>query len=67
MTPRQFQAAIDKLGLSQERAGLFFGHSKRQGQRWALGEADVPVAVEYAIRLMLEHDVVPGDLNKDFK
>lgn len=67
MTPKQFQAAIDKLGLSQQKAGLFFGYSKRQGQRWALGEADVPAAVEYAIKGMLELGWMPGDLNKDFK
>jgi hypothetical protein len=67
MTPKQFQSAIDTLGLVQEKAGLFFGYSKRQGQRWASGEADVPLAVEYAIRLMLETGKIPGDLNKDFK
>ncbi len=67
MTPTQFKTAIKQLGgLSQERAGLFFGYSARHGQRWASGEYVVPPAVEYCIRLMLEHGVMPGDLNKEF-
>jgi hypothetical protein len=67
MTPDQFKAAIDQLGLSQERAGLFFGYSERQGQRWALGEADVPPAVEIAIKLMLETGKIPDDMRKGWK
>jgi hypothetical protein len=66
MTPKQYKAAIERLGLSQERAGVFFGYSTRQGQRWALGEAPIPTAVDYAIRLMIEFDRKPVDLNKDF-
>jgi hypothetical protein len=67
MTPNQYKAAIDEFGLSQELTGLFFGYSKRQGQRWATGEAPIPPAVEYAIRLMLETGKKPGDLNKKYK
>jgi hypothetical protein len=66
VTPKQFKSGIDQIGLSQERAGLFFGYSRRQGQRWANGEAPVPPAVEYALKLMLETGKRPGDLNKDF-
>lgn len=67
VTPKQFKAAIEQLGLSQERAGVFFGASTRQGQRWATGERAVPPSVGWCLQLMLEHDVKPGDLNKDFK
>lgn len=67
MTPSQYKAAIEKLGLSQEAAGLFFGYSKRQGQRWATKEFPVPPAVDYCLKLMLSTETVPGDLNKNFK
>lgn len=67
MTPKQYKAAIEALGLSQERAGVFFGCSPRQGQRWANKERAIPLAVVYCLQLMLKHGVKPGDLNKDFK
>jgi hypothetical protein len=64
MTPKQYKAAIAQLGLSQERAGLFFGESPRQGQRWALGERPIPVGVIIAVTMMLEHGKMPADFNK---
>lgn len=67
MTPNQYKAAIESLGLTQEGAGIFFGYSPRQGQRWATKEFPVPPAVEYCLRLMLKHGVKPADLNKDFR
>ncbi len=54
MTPDAFKAAIKRLRLSQEQAGVFFGYSRRQGQRWATGEAPVPKAVAMCIDLMIE-------------
>ena len=51
MTANQFRAAIEKVGLSQQRAGLFFGRSGRTGQRWASGEYEVPDYVERFLKL----------------
>ena len=62
MTPKQYKTAIEHLDLSQERAGVFFGYSTRQGQRWALGEAPIPVAVAKLLRLMLKLDLKPEDV-----
>lgn len=67
MTPLQYKAAIKSLGLSQERAGEFFGYSARQGQRWANKERAIPVAVEIALKLMIEAGKMPGDFNKDYR
>jgi hypothetical protein len=66
MTPKQYRAAIEAIGLSQEAAGVFFGVSKRQGQRWASGEAPIPNSVAYALKLMADTGTKPGDLNKNF-
>lgn len=67
MSAERYKAMIKKLGLSQVRAARFFGLSDRQGQRIASGAIELPPAVEYLIRLMIKHDVMPGDLNKEFK
>jgi hypothetical protein len=67
MTARQYRAAIAKLGLSQERSGIFFGYSPRQGQRFASGEKKIPVAVRYLIQLMLQTGTTPGQLDPEFK
>jgi hypothetical protein len=57
MTPTQYKAAIAAVGLSQERAGIFFGYSKRPGQSWALGERAVPWAVQCALEFMVDHSI----------
>ena len=38
MTPTQFRAAIDQLGLSQLGAARLVGADGRTARRWALGE-----------------------------
>lgn len=62
MTRKKYAEAIEALGLSQERAGVFFGYSPRQGQRFARGEVDIPPAVAMLIGLMLKHKVKPEDM-----
>ena len=57
MTAEQFKAAIAKVGLSQQRAGIFFGRSPRSGQRWALGELDIPYDVAGCLAYMVEHGI----------
>jgi hypothetical protein len=62
MTSNQYRKAIEQLGLSQERAGLFFGYSARQSQRWAMGEASVPNAVAILLRLLLQGKITMADI-----
>jgi hypothetical protein len=62
MTAEQYKAAISKLGLSQVRAGKFFGYSPRVGQSWCLGEYPVPEVVAMLVAVMLKHEVAPETL-----
>ena len=54
MTAKRYREAIDALGLSQTRAGEFFGFSDRHGQRMARGEAELLPAVIHLLNLMLK-------------
>lgn len=64
MTPTQYQAALDGLGLSQVGAARLFGVDPRTSRRWALGEASVPPAVALALRLMAAHGVALDEAEK---
>lgn len=59
MTPTQYRAAIARLGLSQRATARLFGVSERQSRRWALDEAEIPKAVEIALKMMIEFKVEP--------
>jgi hypothetical protein len=58
VTPKQYRDAIARLGLSQERCGVFMGRSPRQGQRWAAGEP-IPESVAKLLRLMVRLKLKP--------
>jgi hypothetical protein len=62
MTPTEFRDAIAKVGLSQEAAGVWFGRSKRTGQRWASGDYEVPNYVARFLRFMVRTDLTPDDI-----
>ena len=62
MTPSQYKAAIKRLGLSQERAGLWLGVGKRTSQGWALGETRIPEPVAKLLRLCVKLNLKPGDV-----
>jgi hypothetical protein len=64
MTPKQYRAAIDYLGLSQVRAGKFLGVTGRASQRWALGESRVPEAVAILLRLMISLELSPEEVQE---
>jgi DNA-binding transcriptional regulator YiaG len=53
VTPKQFKAAIDELGLSQGRAARLCGFHPRTAKRWASGGRKVPEPVAIILRLML--------------
>lgn len=42
VTPDEYRAAIDKLGLSQVAAARLLGVDERTSRRWANGERDIP-------------------------
>lgn len=62
MTPNQFRAAIEAIGLSQRGAGLFLGVDERTSRRWALGEAAIPESVAKLLRLMVRLKLSPEDV-----
>lgn len=62
MTPNQYRAAIEKLGLSQRGAGTFLGVDERTSRRWAGGEAEIPEAVGKLLRLMVRLGLSPDEV-----
>lgn len=60
MTPKQYKAIIDSLGLSQERAGEWLGVSARTGQNYAAKGPPEPVAK--LLRLCVKHGFKPEDV-----
>jgi hypothetical protein len=63
MTSDEYRATIAKLGLSQQRAGLWLGLSARQGQRYASGEAEIPEPVAKLLRLVISLGISPNDIS----
>ena len=59
MTPSQYKTAIKALGLSQEKAGVWLGVSKRTGQNYAAKGPPEPVAK--LLRLMIRLELSPDD------
>jgi hypothetical protein len=64
MTAKQFQNAIDRLGLSQVGAARLVGADPRTARRWALGERSVPEAVAIILRLMLAGKISADDIRR---
>lgn len=62
MTPLQYAAAIERLGLSQRAAAHFLGIDERQSRRWIAGEARIPEATAKLLRLMVRLKLSPDDV-----
>ena len=62
MTAKQFQAALDRLKLSQLGAARLFGADGRTARRWASGERSIPPTVAILIKLMLAGKIKPDDI-----
>jgi len=62
MTAKQFQAAIDRLGLSQVGAARLFGSDPRTARRWSIGERSVPEPVAIILRLMIAGKITADDI-----
>ena len=65
MTPTQYQAAIDRLLISQRKAGAFLGVDERQSRRWAAGDAKIPESVAKLLRLMIRLKLTCDDETGD--
>jgi DNA-binding transcriptional regulator YiaG len=64
VTPKQFNAALDSVGLSQVAAAKMFNANDRTVRRWALGERGIPPTVCILLRLLLSHKITLSDLSK---
>ena len=64
MTARQFEIAIEKLGLSQVASAQLVGHDPRSARRWVADERKVPATVEIVMRLLLARKIKPNDLEE---
>lgn len=64
MTAKQFQAAIDCLGLSQVGAARLFGADPRTSRRWALSERSIPEPVAILLRLMVAGKITAEDIEQ---
>ena len=62
MTPIQYKAAIERLGLSQRAAGAFLGVDERQSRRWIAGDSAIPESVAKLLRLMIRLKLKPEDV-----
>jgi hypothetical protein len=63
MHRRQFQVALDRLGLDPSTtAGPAFGLSRRQVYRLISGENKVPEPLAKLLRLMIKLDIRPEEL-----
>jgi DNA-binding transcriptional regulator YiaG len=63
MTPKQFQAAIDRLGLSQVGAARLVGADPRTARKWAAGNNKVPECVAILLRLLIAGKITTGDID----
>ena len=64
MTPKQYRAAIGKLGLSQTKAAMFLGISPRQSRRLVSGDGVVPASTEKLLCLMLKNGLTVDQVNE---
>ncbi len=64
MTPKQYQSAIDKLDLSQGKAGLFLGYTPRQSRRIVAGDAEAPLSAVKLLRVMLKLGLSVDQVNE---
>ena len=62
MTPKQYEEAIDRLGLSQRKAGPFLGVNERTSRKWVAGESRIPDAVAKLLRLMVRLKLKPDEV-----
>jgi DNA-binding transcriptional regulator YiaG len=53
MTPDEYRAALDAIGLSQAGGARLLGVDERTSRRWACGERDVPPPAQRFLRYLI--------------
>ena len=53
MTPDEYRAALEALGLTQGGGARLLGVDERTSRRWANGERDVPPPVQRFLRFLI--------------
>lgn len=53
MSPDDYRAALEKLGLSQVAAARLLGVDDRTSRRWACGERDIPPPAVRFLRYLI--------------
>lgn len=59
MTPKEYQTAIDTLGMTQTASSRFFGATDRTVRRWIAGDNPVPRPVEILLLYMTRRGMTP--------
>lgn len=62
MTPKQYAAAIERLGLSQRGAAAFLGVNERTSRAWVSGQSRIPESAAKLLRLMVRLGLKPDDV-----
>jgi hypothetical protein len=62
MTPKQYTAALQALGLTQKAAGELLGVSLRTSQGYAIGDYRVPDGYAKLLRLMIRLSLKPDEV-----
>jgi DNA-binding transcriptional regulator YiaG len=53
MEPKEYKAAVEKLGLTAHEAAVLLGVDDRTSRRWAAGERDVPGPAQQFLRYLV--------------
>jgi hypothetical protein len=62
MTPQQYQLYKQRLGKSHPQMGELIGVSRRQSQRYALGEDRVPKCIGIVVKLLAQGKIKEDEL-----
>ena len=61
MNAKEFEPALEKLGVSHNKAGALLGIGRSSVIRYAHAKAEVPETVRRLIILLLKHHGVPKE------
>jgi len=67
MSSQQFSAALDKLGLSQRKAGPWLGLTSRTAHNYATGAREVSETVARLLRLVINVKLTADEAAKLMK
>ena len=67
MTRGQLRKLLERAGLSQMKAARLVGITGRSMQRYIAGDVEIPLAIEYALRYVIEHGAEGDDLPEEHR